>query len=89
MTYAISDIHGCYDKYIEMLQTINFSSEDTLYILGDMIDRGPDGFKIMLDAASRSNVVGLMGNHEAMALEALTGMIQAAERGEEDRKSVV
>ncbi len=83
MTYAISDIHGCYDKYLEMLQTINFSSEDTLYILGDMIDRGPDGFKIMLDAASRPNVVGLMGNHEAMALEALSGMIQAAERGDD------
>lgn len=83
MTYAISDIHGCYDKYLEMLQTINFSSEDTLYILGDMIDRGPDGFKIMLDAASRPNVVGLMGNHEAMALKALSGMIQAAERGED------
>ena len=83
MTYAISDIHGCYDKYTEMLQTINFSSEDTLYILGDMIDRGPDGFKIMLDAAQRPNVVGLMGNHEAMAIEALAGLMQAAERGDD------
>lgn len=71
MTYVISDIHGCYDKYIEMLEKINFSSEDTLYILGDVIDRGPNGIKIMLDIMQRPNVVCLKGNHEAMAIDAM------------------
>ena len=55
MIYAVSDIHGCYDKYQELLEKINFGPDDTLYVLGDVIDRGPDGFKIMLDMAQRPN----------------------------------
>lgn len=53
MVYAVSDIHGCYDKYIDLLNKINFSPDDTLYVLGDVIDHGPGGFKIMLDMAQR------------------------------------
>lgn len=76
MTYAVSDIHGCYDKYRELLRAIQFRPNDTLYVLGDVIDRGPDGFKILLDMAQRPNVVGLMGNHEAMAIRALPGIMR-------------
>lgn len=86
MTYVISDIHGCYDKYIKMLEKINLSAEDTLYILGDVIDRGKDGFKIMLDMAQRPNVIGLMGNHEAMAIEALSHLL-CNEQQEDDALS--
>ena len=75
MVYAVSDIHGCYDKYIDLLNKINFSPDDTLYVLGDVIDRGPDGFKIMLDMAQRPNVVNLLGNHEAMAMDALSRVL--------------
>ncbi len=75
MVYAVSDIHGCYDKYIDLLNEINFSPDDTLYVLGDVIDRGPDGFKIMLDMAQRPNVVNLLGNHEAMAMDALSRVL--------------
>lgn len=41
MTYVMSDIHGCYREYREMLEKIVFSDADTLYILGDVVDRGP------------------------------------------------
>lgn len=34
MIYAMSNLHGCYYKYIKMLEKINFSNNDTLYILG-------------------------------------------------------
>ena len=33
--YVVSDIHGEDDRFHAMLQKINFSKEDTLYILGD------------------------------------------------------
>lgn len=69
-----SDIHGCYDEYKKLLKKINLGPDDALYLLGDVIDRGANGFKILLDMAKRPNVVNLMGNHEAMALEALSGM---------------
>lgn len=64
MTYVMSDIHGCYDKYMNMLSKINFSCDDTLYILGDVVDRGNGGMKVILDAAARENVITLKGNHD-------------------------
>ena len=76
MTYTISDIHGCHDKYRELLKKINFGPKDTLYVLGDVIDRGPAGFKILLDMADRPNIVNLLGNHEAMAIDALPGILR-------------
>lgn len=76
MKYAVSDIHGHFDKYIELLERIDLKPDDTLYFLGDAIDRGPCGFKILLDMASRPNILGLMGNHEAMAIDALPGLLR-------------
>ncbi len=64
--YVCSDIHGMYDLYCRMLETVQFGENDRLYILGDMIDRGPDGIKILLDVMQRDNVTCLLGNHEHM-----------------------
>lgn len=76
MTYAISDIYGRYDKYTAMLEKINFGESDTLYVLGDVIDRGENGIKILLDILHRPNAVMLMGNHEAMMLDTLLEFTQ-------------
>ena len=67
MIYVMSDIHGCYDKYKKMLEKISFSKEDTLYILGDVVDRGSHGMKVLLDIAKRENVILLRGNHDHQA----------------------
>ena len=40
MTYVMSDLHGMYDKFIAMLEKIDFSDSDELFIIGDIIDRG-------------------------------------------------
>ena len=64
MTYVMSDLHGCYDLYAKMLEKISFSDGDTLYILGDVIDRGEDGIKILFDMMKRKNVIPLLGNHD-------------------------
>lgn len=69
--YVCSDIHGMYDMYIQMLKKIGFKEEDTLYILGDVIDRGNRGIDLLLDIMSRENVVLLLGNHELMFYEAV------------------
>ena len=62
----MSDIHGMYDKYIEMMDLIDLKETDTLYILGDIIDRGVNSMKILQDMMKRSNVFGIFGNHELM-----------------------
>ena len=83
MTYVMSDIHGCYEKYRAMLENIEFAEDDTLYVLGDVLDRGPDGFRILLDMAARPNTVGLMGNHELLAATALPALLRTLRQGEE------
>lgn len=78
MTYVMSDLHGCYELYLKMLEKIRFSPEDTLYILGDFVDRGPDGFRILMDVMERPNVVAFMGNHDYYAC-AILGELTAGQ----------
>ncbi len=70
-SYVISDIHGEYELFLELLDTIDLKDDDTLYILGDIVDRGQDPMKVMLKLMEMDNVVPLAGNHELMALESL------------------
>lgn len=76
MIYVLSDIHGMYDQYQEMLKKINFSHQDVLYVLGDIIDRGKDSIRILQDMIKRDNVYALVGNHELMAIKCLDWLCQ-------------
>lgn len=71
MTYLISDIHGCYAEYKELLSKINFTDNDDLYVLGDAMDRGAEPIRVMLDLMARPNVAYIIGNHDYMMLLAL------------------
>lgn len=66
MHYVISDVHGDWKRYKKMLDKILFTEEDALYVLGDVVDRGDDGVKILFDMMNRPNVIPLLGNHEFM-----------------------
>lgn len=70
-TYVMSDIHGMYDKYKEILDIISFSDSDVLYILGDVIDRGTQSIEVLQDMMMYHNIIPLIGNHEYMALQCL------------------
>lgn len=71
MIYVISDLHGCYDKFVRILDYINFSDVDSLYLLGDLCDRGPQSAELYMDIMSRKNIFCIMGNHEKMLLDTL------------------
>ena len=64
MRYIVSDIHGCYDQYRALLEKLHFSDEDALYVLGDVVDRGPEPIKVLQDMRKRPNVVFILGNHD-------------------------
>lgn len=64
MHYVISDIHGCYDQYIQLLEKIKFTDEDELFVLGDAVDRGPEPIKVLQDMMNRPNVTLVLGNHD-------------------------
>lgn len=70
-SYVISDIHGEYDKFIELLDKIKLKDTDTLYILGDILDRGPHPIRTLLKIKEMPNAVCIIGNHEVMALKCL------------------
>lgn len=76
MRYIISDLHGHYDKYRAILGAIQFRSTDTLYVLGDVIDRGPDGCRILLDMMGRPNVFPILGNHEFAAAMCMPWLLE-------------
>ncbi len=64
MNYVCADIHGRWDKYQAMLEDLNLGEDDKLYILGDVIDRGEDGIRILQDIMGRENISLFIGNHE-------------------------
>lgn len=71
MTYVMSDLHGMCGRYYRMLDTIDLQAEDTLYILGDVIDRGDGGVALLLAMIGDSRIVPIIGNHESLALPPL------------------
>ena len=68
MTYVMSDLHGQYEKYLQMLDMIHFSDNDDLYILGDVVDRGPQSAELLQDMSMRMNVFPILGNHDMTAV---------------------
>jgi len=76
MFYVMSDIHGNYEKYMQVFDGIGLRDNDTLYVLGDVIDRGEYPIRILQDMMYRVNVVPLVGNHEYMALEVLKALLK-------------
>jgi len=74
-TFVISDIHGCNQTFQKLLQKIEFSHNDQLFLLGDYIDRGPDS-KGVFDTIWRLmeqdySVACILGNHEEILLQAV------------------
>ena len=67
MIYVMSDIHGCYDEYIKILDLIKFSESDTLYVIGDVCDRGDNPIKILLHMMEHENIIPIFGNHDLEA----------------------
>ena len=70
-TYVISDIHGQYDMFMDLLEKISLQDSDTLYILGDILDRGPHPVKTLRKLMLMPNVICIVCNHELMALESM------------------
>ncbi len=73
---AISDIHGCYLTFRHLVEdVVTLSKDDSLFLLGDYIDRGPRSAELVeyIIGLSQSgfNVTCLMGNHERMLLDAM------------------
>lgn len=74
--YAISDIHDEYDKFLELLAKIDLKKTDTLYVLGDVLDRGSHPIKMFRKLMEMPNTICMVGSHEVMALECFTFLMK-------------
>jgi serine/threonine protein phosphatase 1 len=88
--YAVGDVHGCLDQLTNLHGQIARDLADRpvatalLVHLGDYVDRGPDSAGVLASLAlgrlppGITETVNLMGNHEAMMLEAVQSMDESA-----------
>lgn len=67
-TYVFSDVHGHFGTLDRLLERVSPSSDDKIFMLGDMIDRGPDPMSVVKCCYSLPNTTVLMGNHEDLML---------------------
>lgn len=71
---AIGDVHGCAKALRALVAEIQPRSEDTLVMLGDCVDRGPDSRGVideLLKLRQQCQLVTILGNHEEMMLNHL------------------
>lgn len=71
MVYVMGDIHGNLRRFESVMNQIQLAPADTLYVLGDVIDRHPHGLLILRRFMKMGNVKMILGNHEYMMLNAI------------------
>ena len=75
-TCVIGDIHGCHTSLTQLLQKVTHRA-DTLVFLGDYVDRGPNSKEVVTTILSlqktHGRVIALMGNHDYLFQQYLTG----------------
>lgn len=74
--YLIGDLQGCDDALSQLLAKIDFSpSRDTLFFLGDLVNRGPDSAGVLRRLMAFGNAAQcLLGNHDMHLLAAAEGV---------------
>ncbi len=81
--YLIGDLQGCDAALARLLEKIDFSpSKDTLYLLGDLVNRGPDSLAVLRRLAGLNHAAQcILGNHDLHALAVWQG-VRAARRND-------
>jgi bis(5'-nucleosyl)-tetraphosphatase (symmetrical) len=75
--YAVGDIQGCYEELKLLLQQIEFSENDQLWVAGDLVNRGPhslETLRFIKSLGSRATCV--LGNHDLHLLAIYFGATQ-------------
>ncbi|GBU15410.1 bis(5'-nucleosyl)-tetraphosphatase, symmetrical [Polaromonas sp.] len=76
--YCIGDLQGCHTPFQRLLEAIDFSpSRDTLYLLGDLVNRGPDSLAVLRHLQTLGSAAQcLLGNHDLHLLALWQGVRQ-------------
>ncbi len=64
-TYVIGDIQGCFDELQQLLATIRYDpASDDLWLVGDLINRGPQNLEVLELLMGLERVTAVLGNHD-------------------------
>jgi len=74
--YLIGDVQGCNSALDRLLAKLDFSaSRDTLYLLGDLVNRGPDSAGVLRRLMHQGESAQcLLGNHDLSLLAVAHGL---------------
>ncbi len=74
MIYVASDLHGHLDEWEKLLKMIRFNDNDTMFVLGDCVDLGPEPIALLHDLMGRANVFSVLGNHDLNFARCVSGL---------------
>lgn len=89
MVYVVSNLHGNYTKFKELLKAIRFKETDLMYVLGDIVDYGDESMELIGDLSIRYNVYPIVGEHDYTALKMLSGFEKMLKSGETPDKKFI
>jgi serine/threonine protein phosphatase 1 len=69
--FIVGDLHGNYDIFNYALKSLGFNSDDVIFSVGDLIDRGSQNIECMSFFLHTKNAYSVLGNHEYMAIKAI------------------
>lgn len=77
-TWAIGDIHGCWQTLERLLESIDWNSaEDELWLVGDLVNRGPSSLEVLRWAVRHQDrVSAVLGNHDLHLLARAAGAVR-------------
>ena len=80
-SFAIGDVHGCYQTLVRLLKVIDYRpGVDTVWFVGDLVNRGPHSLAVARWVAESSQVDSILGNHDLYLLACAHGLVKSRNR---------
>lgn len=70
--WVVGDVHGFFQSMTELCSRLELSEGDWVVFLGDLIDRGPNGFGVVHEVMNNPWFASVKGNHEDMMVQQFT-----------------